>query len=71
MKYRLWEFLQDTIKKGDKNVSLRQRLDNRLPSIRKTNVERVAEEKIKGAKDAVINTVKESAMLVEDDSMLG
>ena len=67
----MWEFLQDTIKKGDKNVSLRQRLDNRLPSIRKTNVERVAEEKIKGVKDAVINTVKESAMLVEDDSMLG
>ena len=67
----MWEFLQDTIKKGDKNVSLRQRLDNRLPSIRKTNVERVAEEKTKGVKDAVINTVKESAMLVEDDSMLG
>ena len=71
VKYRLWEFLQDAIKKGDKNVSLRQRLDNRLPSIRKTNVERVAEEKIKGVKDAVVNTVKESAMLVEDDSMLG
>ena len=67
----MWAFLQDAIKEGDKNVSLRQRLDNRLPSIRKTNVERVAEEKIKGVKDAVINTVKESAMLVEDDSMLG
>ena len=71
VKYRLYNFLQTAIKDGDRNVSLRQRLDNRLPSIRKTNVERVAEEHLKGVGDAVVNTVKESSMLVEDDSMLG
>lgn len=71
VKYRMWEFLQETITDGDKGVNLRQRLDNRLPSIRKTYVERVAEEKLKGIKDSVINFGKESVQLVEDDAIQG
>lgn len=72
VKYRLWKFLSDAVKRGDEHVDLNRRLDNRLPGVRKTAVERVSEDGVlKGGKDSVINYAKESSILVEDDATQG
>lgn len=68
IKYKLYEFLQDTMKEGDSLVQKNIRLNGRLPGIRKTGMERVNEKGvIKGGASAGSNFLKEHSMFREDD----
>lgn len=71
VKYRLWQFLQNAINEGDKSASQNQKLKNRLPSIRKTNVEIVSENGIKGITQVANEWRKQNFTFTEDDAIAG
>lgn len=71
IKYRLWEFLQQSIDDGDEYVSNNQKLKNRLPSIRKTNVEIASENGIKSVAQITNEYLKSNFTFTEDDAIAG
>ena len=71
IKYKLWEFLQTAINDGDNHVSSNQKLKNRLPSIRKTNVEIASENGIKSVSQIANEWRKSNFTFTEDDAIAG